>query len=87
MLREKRRFMKENCNNDLNLKRKFQAIVQNRINEVVNVKKEIIKVNDEIKDLRRARRIRDKQNITIDFLEKNVEEVECFDEIREANLR
>lgn len=68
MLREKRREMQENCHDDRNLKRKFQQIVQSRIDEVVNVKREIAKVNDEIKMLKRKRRIREKSNIDTDFV-------------------
>ena len=68
ILREKRKAMKENCNNDRNMRTKFQNIVRTRIEEAVSVKQEIKNVNEEIRLLKLKRRIREKANIDQDFV-------------------
>ena len=60
------------------MRTKFQQEVQDRIDQAINVKREIQKVNQENKELKRARRIREKANIDTDFLAINAEGTESY---------
>ena len=67
-MRESRKQIKDNTVSSFAMLGKFQAMVKKRISEAVDVKKEIRKVNYEIKQLKRKRRIREKANIDADFV-------------------
>lgn len=72
-MRESRKQIKDNTVSSFAMLGKFQAMVKKRISEAVDVKKEIRKVNYEIKQLKRKRRIREKANIDSDFVTLNAE--------------
>lgn len=57
---------------------KFYEQVEKRINEAVNKKAEIRKVNKENAELKRQRRIRERANIDVDFILKNVDKSELW---------
>ena len=57
---------------------KFYEQVDKRVAEAVNKKAEIRKVNKEIADLKRARRIRERANIDIDYVHLNVDKTELW---------
>lgn len=78
LMREKRIKMKENVSSVRNVRGKFQAEVQKRIDEAINVKKEIQKVNSEIAALRFKRRKREKANMDVDFVNLNADTTENF---------
>ena len=60
--------MKENFSSTRNMRGKFQAMVQRRIEDAISVKKEIALVNQEIKELKLNRRKREKANMDVDFV-------------------
>lgn len=66
---------------------KFYDLVDRRIAEAVNKQAEIRKVNQEIKACKRARRIREKANIDVDFVARNVDATEIFDIERHETLQ
>ena len=68
MMREKRKKMRENVSSTRNMRGKFQAMVQRRIEEAINVKREIALVNSEIAELKLNRRRREKANMDVDFV-------------------
>ena len=72
-MREKRKKMKEKDSSVKNLRGKFQAMVQKRIDEAINVKREIGIVNKEIAELKENRRKREKANMDVDFINLNVD--------------
>ena len=82
-MRENRKRIKDNVNSSKANYGKFQAIVQKRIQEAVNVKREVRKVNAEIKTMKLARRVREKANIEVDFVKQNAEEMDHFPETKE----
>ena len=84
MMREKRKKMKENVSSVRNMRGKFQAEVQKRIDEAVNVKKEVQKVNSEIAYLKLKRRKREKANMDVDFVNLNVDTTTNFIECKQA---
>ena len=59
--------------------------------ECTNIKREIQKVNKEIKDLKRARRIREGSNVGVDFIKDNTnktnEEALCLQEVQVEALK
>ena len=57
---------------------KFYEQVEKRINDAVNKKAEIRKVNKEIADLKRQRRVRERANIDIDYIASNVDKTELW---------
>lgn len=57
---------------------KFYEKVEKRVNEAVNKKAEMRKVNKEIADLKRARRIRERTNIKDNFVALNVDRVQAW---------
>ena len=59
---------------------KFTEIVEKRIQETVNWKSGIKRENDLIKQLKQARRIRERTNIKDDFVVINIEKSETFAE-------
>ena len=73
LMREKRKKMKENINLTRNLRGKFQAQVQKRIEEAISYKREIALVNAEIAELKLRRRKREKANMDVDFVNQNAE--------------
>ena len=72
-IRENRKNHKCNSKSTKLMRGKFYELVDRRIAETTNFKKEIRKVNKEIKDLKRARRVREKANVDLDFVKKNTE--------------
>ena len=57
---------------------KFYERVEKRVLECVDKKAEIRKVNKEIKDLKRQRRIRERANIEVDYMERNIDMTEIW---------
>ena len=77
-MRENRRKMGGNSKTMKLMRGKFYEQVEKRIEAAVNKKAEIRKVNKEISDLKRARRIRERANIDVDFVKKNTEKTELW---------
>ena len=72
-MREKRKKMKENFSSTRNMRGKFQAMVQRRIEDAISVKREIALVNQEIAELKFNRRKREKANMDVDFVNQNID--------------
>ena len=72
-MRDNRKNLKGNSKSVKQMRGKFYEVIDKRIAEAVNFKKEIQKVNKEIKDLKRARRVREKANVDFDYIKKNTE--------------
>ena len=77
-MRENRKNLKGNMRSTKQIRGKFYELVDKRIAEAVNKKAEIRKVNLEIKGYKRERRIREKANIDVDFIAKNVDNTEMW---------
>lgn len=73
-MRDNRKNLKGNSKSVKQMRGKFYEVIDKRIAETVNFKKEIKKVNKEIKDLKRARRVREKANVDFDYIKKNTEQ-------------
>jgi len=81
-LREKKKFLREHGTSERNQRTKFQNIVRTRVEEAVNVKYEIKKVNEEIRLLKLSKRIREKSNMDVNFVTMNIEGVHNHEEAK-----
>ena len=86
-MRENRKNLKGNFKSSKQIRGKFYDLVDKRIAEAVNKQAEIRKVNLEIKGYKRARRIREKANIDVDFVAKNVDQTELWEIEKHENLK
>lgn len=86
-MRENRKNLKGNLKSSKQIRGKFYELVDKRIAEAVNKQAEIRRVNKEIKGYKRDRRIREKANIDVDFLAKNVDKTEMWDIERIESIR
>ena len=76
--RDNRKNLRANGQSIKLMRGKFYEQVEKRINDAVNKKAEIRKVNKEIADLKRQRRVRERANIDIDYIASNVEKTELW---------
>ena len=77
-MRENRKKMGGNSTSVKLMRGKFYEQVEKRIEAAVNKKAEIRKVNKEIATLKRARRVRERANIDVDFVKKNTDKTEMW---------
>ena len=89
--RESRKNHQGNSKSLKHMRGKFYELVDRRVAECTNFEREIRKVNKEIKDLKRARRIREGSNVGVDFIKENTtktnDEALCLQEVQVEALK